>query len=303
MTDGPKDIAASVRARLSNHAWEHGRPFQEVLQYYAIERFLHRLAVSGHKDRFILKGGIVFIAWGVPLRRPTRDIDLHGKGANTVDNLEAVVRNICIQKVEPDGMRYDPDTVRGEVIQSQAEYEGIRLRFTGYLGTARAYMQIDIGFSDTVVPPAISVDYPTLLEMPSPRLRAYSYETLIAEKLQAMVFLGSINSRMKDFFDIWLLTEESKINGTKLQGAIQATFRNRNTPIPEDTPLALTETFAEERRQLWVIFMKRVDLTNPPDFVQVVGELRGFIQPVLEAIKSDANFARNWTPGTGWTLN
>jgi predicted nucleotidyltransferase component of viral defense system len=301
MTKGPKDIAASVRARLNNYARAHSRPFQEVLQYYAIERFLHRLSVSNHHDRFVLKGGIVFLAWGVPLRRPTRDIDLHGKGINTVENLEEVVHDICRQEFDPDGMRYDPDTVRGEVIQSQAEYEGVRLRFTGYLGTARTYMQIDVGFSKTIVPPAIAVDYPTLLNMPVPRLRAYAYETLIAEKLQAMIFLGSINTRMKDFFDIWLLTQEATISGLNLQRAVRATFRSRNTPIPIDTPLALSNQFAEERHQLWGTFIKRIDMDDKPDFVQVVVELRGFILPVLEAIRSNVDFKENWTPETQWT--
>lgn len=301
MTYRPKDLSASVRARLDNHARAGGRPFQEVLQYYAIERFLHRLAESAHRDSFALKGGIVFLAWGVPLRRPTRDIDLHGKGTNAVEDLEAIVRDICGQEVMPDGMRYDPDSVRGAVIQSQAEYEGVRIRFTGYLGTARAHMQIDIGFSDILVPPAISVDYPTLLDMPAPRLRAYAYETLIAEKVQAMVFLGPINTRMKDFFDVWLLTQEVTINGSNLLQAIRTTFQNRGTEIPKDTPLPLSSHFAEDRRRDWRTFLSRADISGEMDFVQVVADLRAFLLPILDAISSETDFRANWRSQTQWT--
>jgi hypothetical protein len=235
------------------------------------------------------------------LRRPTRDIDLHGKGTNAVEILEAIVRDICRQEVVPDGMRYDPGSVRGEVIQSQAEYEGVRLRFAGYLGTARVHMQIDVGFSDTLVPPAITVDYPTLLDMPAPRLRAYTYETLIAEKLQAMIFLGPINSRMKDFFDIWLLTQETTIDGWDLQRAIRATFQNRGTAIPKDSPLPLTGPFAEERRRDWRTFLRRADVSDETDFVRVVASLRAFILPVLEAINNDTDFRANWKSQTQWT--
>jgi predicted nucleotidyltransferase component of viral defense system len=302
VTSGPKDIASSIRARLSNYAQAQGRPFQEVLQYFAIERFLHRLAASPHGENFVLKGGIVFFAWGVPLRRPTRDIDLHGKGTNAVEDLEAIVRDICQQDVEPDGMRFDPNSVRGQVIQSQAEYDGVRLRFKGYLGAAKAHMQLDVGFSDTLVPPAITVDFPTLLSMPAPRLRAYAYETLIAEKLQAMVFLGSINSRIKDFYDIWLLAQEATISGEDLQQAIRTTFDNRGTAIPTDTPLPLSDSFAEERNRAWSAFLAQSDVHDVPDFVRVVADLRAFLLPVLEAINNSADFTAAWKPEKQWTF-
>lgn len=177
-----KDVAASVSARLTNYALEQGYTYQEVLQYYAIERFLYRLAQSKYGDTFVLKGGVAFFAWRFPLRRATRDIDLHGRRPDTIERLESIVREICEQVVHPDGMQFDANSVTAVGIQERAEYQGIRVRFTGHLGTARIPMQLDIGFSDVLVPAAISVEYPTILNMPEPNLSAYSWETLIAEK-------------------------------------------------------------------------------------------------------------------------
>jgi hypothetical protein len=150
VSDAPRDLAASVRARLNNRAREQGRPFQELLQYFAIERFLYRLAQSRYRQSFVLKGGVVFFSWGISLRRPTRDIDLHGYAPAPVEILEDIIREVCGQPVEADGMHYAASSVHGEVIQDQAEYEGVRIRFTGYLGTARVHMQIDVGFSDVI---------------------------------------------------------------------------------------------------------------------------------------------------------
>lgn len=301
MSDEAKHLAASIRARLGNRAREQGRPFQEVLQYYAIERFLYRLAQSEHCENFVLKGGVVFFGWRIPLRRPTRDIDLHGYSPNAVENLEEIVRDICGQPVEADGMLYNADSVQGEVIQSQAEYDGIRLRFIAHLGTARVHMQIDVGFSDVLVPPAITVDYPTLLEMPEPHLRAYTRETLIAEKLQAMVFLGSINSRMKDFYDVWLLAQETTIDGSALYQSIRTTFENRNTSIPVETPLSLSDAFAEEKQRQWRAFIRRDDVDVEPDFTKIIATLRDFLLPVLDAARSDVDFGATWKPAKHWT--
>ena len=189
------------------------------------------------------------------------------------------------------------------MIQSQAEYEGVRLQFTGYLGTARVHMQIDVGFSDVLVPPAITVDYPTLLEMPAPRLQAYTRETLIAEKLQAMVFLGSVNSRMKDFYDVWLLAQETVIDGTALRQAIRTTFQNRNTPHPQDIPLPLTDSFAEDGQQQWRAFLRRDDADVEPEFTRVISDLRDFLLPVLDAARTGAGFNSTWQPGERWVFD
>jgi predicted nucleotidyltransferase component of viral defense system len=298
----PKDIAASVSARLSNYARDQNYTYQEVLLYYAIERFLYRLAQSKYRDTFVLKGGVVFFAWRIPLRRATRDIDLHGRGSSSVKYLEAVIKEICEQTVQPDGMLFDTSSVTGTIIQDRAEYQGLRIRFTGYLGTARAPMQIDIGFSDVIVPSAIKVDYPTILDMPEPHLHAYSWETLIAEKFQAMVFLGSINSRMKDFYDVWLLTYKAAIDGSILQMAIMTIFNNRSTPLPDGLPVALSQSFAKERRRHWQAFISRekIEAGEAVNFLEVILRLNDFLFPIVDAVQKKVQFKAIWNPAKGW---
>jgi predicted nucleotidyltransferase component of viral defense system len=297
-----KDVAASVRARLTVHARQQGRPFQEVLQYFAIERFLYRLAQSPFRSQFVLKGGVSFFAWGVPLRRPTRDIDFLGVLRGTVESVEAIVRQVCLQPVEADGMWYDTEGIRGEITQPHAVNPGIRVRFTGTLGSAKIPMQLDFNFSDTIVPPAIHVEYPTLLDMPAPQLEAYSYETMIAEKLQAMVLLGQINSRMKDFHDIWVLTNEASIDGHRLQLAIRATFEARGTQLPAEMPLSLSSSFAETKQQQWRAFVRRIhsQAEQAPEFQRVIEALMQFFSPVLTTARTEAPFEAIWRPGIGW---
>ena len=166
-----KNVAASVRQRLLNEARATGRPFNEVLQYFAMERFLNRLSKSPHGEKFVLKGALMLAMWEVSLTRPTKDIDLLGHVANDIDRIVAVVKEICRHEVEPDGLDFDPDRVQGERIADEAEYEGVRIRFPGKLGTARVTMQIDVGFGDAVVPGPVTTEYPTILDLPAPRLR------------------------------------------------------------------------------------------------------------------------------------
>ena len=298
MTKIPRDIVASVQARLNNLAHAQGRTHQELLQYYAIERFLYRLSESVHRNSFVLKGGVVFFAWRIPLRRPTRDIDLHGLTLYDVVQIEGIIKGICHQTVVPDGMEFDENSVRGEVIQGRAELEGARIRFTGYLGNTRIPMRIDIGFADMIDPPAVELNYPSLLNMPEPNLSAYTYEPVIAEKFQAMVFLGIIDSRIKDFHDIWLLSTTAKIDGTALYDSIVITFKNRGTEIPLESPVALTPAFAMSKQRDWLAFIRRTNIndTAPANFVDIIEQLHDFLIPVLVAIRIDAGFSAQWTP-------
>ena len=243
-----KNLPASIHERLLNKAKSSGRPFNELLQYYGIERFLYRLAESPYRDRFILKGALIFAAWGAPLSRPTRDIDLLAHTSNSINNIVAIVTAICNQDVQPDGMTFDPASVVGEKIKEQDEYEGVRVRFRGYLGNARVNMQVDMGFADVVSPAPELVEYPTLLDLPRPHLRGYPRETVVAEKVHAMVTLGAINSRMKDFYDLWLLARKFSFDGASLSEAIRNTFAHRATRIPNEMPVGLTDEFAREKQ-------------------------------------------------------
>ena len=217
-----KNIPASIHARLLNKARVSGRPFNEILQYFMIERFLYRLAQSPYENQFVLKGAILFRAWGMLAFRPTRDIDLLGRTSNKIDNIIDIIQKVCEQKVQDDGICFDPKTVTGERIKEGADYEGIRVHFVGFLGRARANLQIDIGFGDIVYPTPEKVKYPVILPvLPKPELHGYPRETVIAEKVEAMIHLGSVNSRMKDFYDLWVLTSRFEFSGSAIQRAIQ----------------------------------------------------------------------------------
>ncbi len=204
MTKGkPAIIAASVHARLMNIARAQGRSFNDLLQLYAMERFLHRLSRSSHGSRFTLKGALMLRVWNPATYRTTRDIDLLGRLSNAVDAVAEVVRDICRQEVDPDGLEFDAETVRGESIIEDGDYQGVRIGFRGSLGGARADMQIDVGFGDEVTPSPAEIEFPVLLANPAPRLIGYPPETTIAEKFEVMLKRGLANSRMKDFHDIW----------------------------------------------------------------------------------------------------
>lgn len=215
-----KNLAASVHQKLLNKAKETNRPFNELLQYYAIERFLYRLSRSPFADRYVLKGALMFNAWGMPGFRPTQDIDLLGHTSNVMDQIVEAFRQICDAEVEEDGLVFDIKSVQGERIKEDADYEGVRVRFVGLLGQARVHMQIDIGFGDVVAPAPVAINYPVILNFPAPTLHGYPRETMIAEKFQAMVALGETNSRLKDFYDICTLAMKFDFDGKILQKAI-----------------------------------------------------------------------------------
>jgi hypothetical protein len=297
-----KDLPASVHARLKNLAKQGGRTFQELFYYYAMERFLCRLYSSQYSNSFVLKGGLMFKGWGVPLRRPTRDIDVQVYQENSIENLVTIVQNICVQDAEPDGMWFDPDSVRGENIINEADYQGIRIYFIGYLGNASVHLHLDVSFANVITPAEIEVEYPTLLNLPSFEIRGYPYETTISEKLESMVKLGGINDRMKDFFDIWLLSQQVEIQGATLAKAIQATFKNRNTSLPTNMPTALTSEFALLRQTDWERFLNRsqLDPLEYPSLNEVISVLREFLWPVVLATANNESIENIWKAGGPW---
>ena len=200
-----KDIAASVRARLRAKARESDQTFNEILQYYGIERLLYRLSRSQYANDFVLKGALLFFGWGIAPRRPTRDIDFRGYKFRTIEDAEEVFRQVCDVTVKEDGLQFDPDSVKAERIIEDEIYEGVRIRFQGKLGKAILHMQVDIGFSDQPATEPAWIEYPTILGMPFPRIRAYPLESFISEKFEAIVALGLANSRLKDFYDLYVL--------------------------------------------------------------------------------------------------
>jgi predicted nucleotidyltransferase component of viral defense system len=240
-----RDIGASVRQRLLNRARAEGRPFQELLQYFAMERFLYRLAKSAFADRFVLKGALLLTAWKAPVTRPTMDIDLAGGTSNELDHIRSVIAELCEWVVDPDGLEFDPASIEVQRIKEDAEYGGVRVRFHGTLAKARIPMQIDIGFGDVIVPKPVDVEYPAMLEFPAPVLRAYPKETVVAEKLEALTALGMLNSRVKDYYDVALLARLYPFDGALLAEAIHSTFSHRGTTV-EANPAGLTEAFTSD---------------------------------------------------------
>lgn len=299
----PTNIGASVRARLLARSRETGEDFNFVLQRYASERFLYRLGESPHRDRFVLKGAMLFALWGGSLYRGTRDLDFTGHGPSEIDAVIAAVREICALSVADDGLTYGGATA--EPIRETSEYHGLRVRLTAALAGARIPLQIDIGFGNAIEPPAIETEYPTLLDMPAPRIRAYPHEAVVAEKFHAMTVLGEINSRYKDFYDIHVLASRFGFDGERLVRSIGATFDRRRTPIEGALPVALTPRFyADDRRaEQWRAYLTRNRLPGAPDDLTAAGELiRAFLGPPWQALAAGRSFAGAWSPTGPWVV-
>jgi predicted nucleotidyltransferase component of viral defense system len=299
-SQGIKNIAVSVRQRLLNQAKKDNRPFNELLQYYAMERFLYRLSKSPHAGCFILKGALMLKVWRSPVFRPTMDIDMLGRTSNDETNILEQVREILMTEVEPDGISFDSKTITSERITEDADYEGIRVRFIGQLGTAKVSMQIDIGFGDIVYPGPEEINFPTMLNFPEPKLICYSRESAIAEKFEAMVKLGEINSRMKDFYDIWLLLREFEFQGKKLAEAIRLTFQKRGTNFPYEI-VAFTTEFADLKQAQWEAFRKRLKQDNlPTKFGEIASSVKGFLYPMVLNINATGSKITIWKPPGPW---
>ncbi|NNU38581.1 nucleotidyl transferase AbiEii/AbiGii toxin family protein [Rhizobium sophorae] len=281
-----KNIGASVRARLLQVSKTSGQTFDLVLTRFALERLLFRLSQSPHADRFVLKGAMLMMSWFDDPHRGTRDLDLLGFGDPRGEPMLATFREILAQGAA-DGVEFDDDGLRVDRSREELEYGGLRLRTTASIGGARISLTIDIGFGDAVEPDAEELDYPSMLDFPMPRLRGYARETVIAEKFQAMVALGRANSRMKDFYDIWILSRSFSFDGDRLPRAIAATFARRGTMIPRDLPDALTPAFAEDaqKQRQWRAFVG--DVTHDPgDLANVIADIAEFLMPRAAAAAS-----------------
>jgi len=285
VTGAREGIARSVQVRLARHAKEIGVDPNLVLTRYAVERFLYRLSRSAHAERFVLKGALLLLVWLGETLRPTRDADLLGFGELSDDALLRIFREVCTVQVEPDAATFLPDSVRVAPIREEDVYGGRRVTLQARVGAARLTVQVDIGIGDAVTPDPQWLEYPSLLDMPRPRLRAYPRETVLAEKLHAMVLLGARNSRMKDYFDVRALLREEKMDAGALVRAIAATFARRRTALPEGIPAALSDGFASDatKQAQWRAFLGKNRLDGP-SLAEVVAEVRTLLaQPLRSA--------------------
>ena len=304
MTNETTGLARSIHTRLVAHAKELEVDPNLVLTRFAIERFLYRLSRSPYAEQFVLKGALLLLVWLGETLRPTRDADLLGFGDLSEETLAEVFRSICTIDVEPDGVDFDPESIRVTPIRQEDPYGGTRITLTGHLGAARIRVQVDVGTGDTPTPEPTWLEYPSLLDLPKPRLRAYRPETAIAEKVHAMVVLGSKNSRMRDFFDVYALAEHASFEGRTLSDAIRTTFARRRTPIPQGIPLALTSEFADsrEKKTQWTAFLRKNRLdTAPKELRRVVEGIAAFIGPVLSTLASSSPFDGKWPAAGPWS--
>ena len=302
-SESPKNIAASIRQKLLNLAREERRPFNEVLQYYAMERFLYRLSQTRHADAFVLKGALLFRVWATPDSRSTRDIDFLAYLNNSPDDLAAVVKEVCSYQYSHDGIVFDPTSVAAAIIKEHAEYEGVRIRFLGKLGSARVHMQVDVGFGDTISPEATIQEYPTILPLAAPRLAIYPPETVIAEKVEAMVKLGILNSRMKDFYDVWRLCQIATFTSKGLESAIQQTFNNRGTALVDFDELKAELNSETRFEQQWSAFRTKAQVVAPLEFHLILDALGDFLSPVLAVAPDHTPPAATWSPGGPWIVD
>lgn len=300
---GPTNIQASIRQRLLNRARATGEEFQRTLTRYAIERLLYRMAQSPHKDRFILKGAMLFAIWSEAPFRPTGDVDLLGFGSVEIDDLRSVFAEICTAGASDDGLVFDPASIAPEIARPEQEYQGAHIQLEARLGAAVIPVQIDIGFGDVVHPVPQQIAFPRLIEdLPPAMIRAYPPETVVAEKFEAMIRFGETTSRLKDFYDVWAIAQMFSFEMATLATAIGGTFSRRGTALPKPDVAVLSDAFANIplKQSQWAAFIRRSPpAARPPDFVDVLRELRRFLLPVLSFLGGEGT-NRQWRPDAGW---
>lgn len=304
MNGDKSSIAQSVRQRLLNLARKTGQDYNRLLVRYALERLLYRLSVSEYRDRFILKGAMLFAIWSPEQQyRTTQDLDLLGIGSNSPESVADAFRAIARTETDTaDGMVYLPDSVTAGLIREDMEYEGVRVAMDSTLGTARIALNIDIGFGDAISPPAVTGEYPVLFDSPAPTLRMYQRETAIAEKLHAMVERDVLNSRMKDFADIWYLAQHFDFDGPTLANAIAATFSRRDRNVPAK-PVAFTSEFAQrdDKQTQWRAFLRRTAPEGiPADFTEIVAGVAALLGPITAHLAGDSPLPAIWNAPGPW---
>lgn len=297
-----KNLAASVLARLAQRRAKTGEDFNVLLVRFALERLLYRLCCSKHREQFVLKGAMLFALWEPTLHRATRDLDRLGIGHPSADRLTEIFREFCQLEVEADGVDFHPRSVVCEDIRAQDKYAGIRVKLQASIGKAIVPLQVDVGFGDALPVAPEEVTFPVLLGMAAPKLRAYSRETVVAEKLEALVELGMLNSRFKDYFDLHYLAQNYPFEGTLLAKAIVGTFERRGTPFPNGLPVGLMPAFAQDPAKLrgWSAFWRKTGLkTPPPPLAGVIRFLVEFLELPLNAAAQGQALHARWQ-SQGW---
>ncbi len=296
-----KDVTVSVLAKLRNASKSSRAPFQQVLQLYAIERFLYRISKSRHAQGVILKGALLLMTIGIPSARPTADINMLRRGRADEASLVKLVKDCATVEVEADGLAFITDSVVAEEIAKDSEFRETRVLMHARMDNVRLKIQVGFGVGDVMVPGPRMIEYPVILGSDTIPLLAYPIESSIAEKFQAMVALGNANSRMKDFYDVWICSTHLDFNADALLKAIDATFKNRKTPVPADDVEALTTAFAERHRVQWNAFVRKIGENELIDaFGRIVDDVRVFAMPVLRSLASGERLAQQWIAGRGW---
>lgn len=297
------DVPASVRERLRNIARETGENMQVLLIRYATERWMYRLARTDQGDRFVLKGAWLFYLWGIP-RRATRDVDFLAQTSKAREQMRELLREVAAVEVPcDDGLRFDSDEIRIEEIQEGRQYAGLRVKTVAHLGRTTIPTQIDIGFDETLTAEPVIAELPVLLDYEAPKIRVYGHEAVVAEKLEAIVKLGVVNTRFKDFFDLYILSRERTFDGNEVRDQIAATFSHRGTELATSVPTGLSDAFGrdDESQRQWAAFLRRHEAQGAPDgFIDVVVAVREFVHPPLEAAAAERRFGMRWTPEDGW---
>lgn len=304
MTPGAgKNLTVSVQHRLLQFARRTQEEHQSVLTRYGLERLLFRLSLSPYVNEFVVKGAMMFLVWKGEPYRATKDLDLLSLQSATVERFGELFQELCRFKAEEDGLVFLPASVRAEDIREAEAYQGVRVRLEARLGRSKIPLQVDIGFGDVVTPKARKAGFPTLLGSPAPQLAMYPRETAIAEKFETMVKLGVLNSRMKDFYDLWVMGREFEFDGAGLAASIAATFKRRKTSLPDKAPFALTEKFGDDptKRRQWQAFVKRGRLKLvETNLMTVIRAVRDFLMPVVTATAGGGTFTAHWPKGGPW---
>ncbi|MEN9563428.1 MAG: hypothetical protein RIR73_1672 [Chloroflexota bacterium] len=297
------NIPASILARLRNKADEGGWSFNEILQYYGMERFLYRLSQTPHINDLILKGGLMFYGLGIPLRRTTRDIDFLGTSENTQSYIHLVFLDALSIQIPSDGIAFDVNTLRLSQTQVEANQGGIRASFLGHLGSTRIPVQVDIGFMDELSSEPLMLEYPVILPgMEKPNIKGYPPESIISEKFYAMLRFADANSRWKDYYDIYLLATTFEFDSKSLAAALRSTFENRPLKPTDQIPHGLRDEFANSNQQKWEIFLSKLKLQNEPiqDLGLAVKQIWRFLEYPLNELRTGQEEQKQWSFKNGW---